>query len=104
MSATPDPSLASYVDDLRRMLITELELPDRKPEDLDPLAPLFSGAGENSLGLDSIDALQIAMGIEECFGVRIPEGEASHEVFRSIQSLAAYIAAQKALPSSAHSG
>jgi acyl carrier protein len=50
-------------------------------------APLF-GAG---LGLDSLDALQLAMSIEEKLGVRIPEGEEARLVFRSVRSIAEYV-------------
>ncbi|HEU4536945.1 MAG TPA: phosphopantetheine-binding protein, partial [Polyangiaceae bacterium] len=57
----------------------------------DEEAPLFGGG----LGLDSLDALQIAMAVEEEFGVAIPEGEEAKSLFRNVASLAAYVAAKR---------
>ena len=92
MSTSLETSPEPYVDEIKQLLLTELDLVNRKAEDMDPTAPLF---GEKGLGLDSIDALQIAMGIEERFGVRVPEGEASHAVFQSIQTLARFVSSAK---------
>ena len=78
----------SLKQQLKRLILEELDLQGRTEADIVDDAPLF---GEG-LGLDSLDALQIAMAIEERFGVRIPEGEAAHPIFRSVGSLAAYVA------------
>ena len=81
--------------ELKRLLVTELNLKGRDPASIDDNLPLF-GAGEGSLGLDSLDALQLAMVIEEKLGVRIPEGEEARAIFRSVRSLADHIAKVKA--------
>lgn len=92
MLTVPGPKMsASFVDDIKDLLLTELDLAGRTPEDIDADAPLF---GEG-LGLDSLDALQIAMAVEDRFGVRIPEGKEAHPIFQSVRTLAAYVAAQK---------
>ena len=52
------------------------------------IAALF---GDEGLGLDSLDALQLAMAIEETFGVTLPEGEEVRPVFASIAALAEFI-------------
>ena len=72
---------------LKEILIEELNLEDKKPEDIDQAAPLF---GEG-LGLDSLDALQLAMAVEENFGVRVPEGDEARPIFASVDSLSQYI-------------
>lgn len=72
---------------IKALIIEELDLRDRTPEDIEDQAPLF---GEG-LGLDSLDALQLAMAIEERFGVAIPEGEEAKAIFASVEQLAAYI-------------
>ncbi len=72
---------------LKEVLIEELNLEDKTPVDIDQAAPLF---GEG-LGLDSLDALQLAMAIEEQFGVRVPEGDEARPIFASVDSLSAYI-------------
>lgn len=72
---------------IKQLIIEELDLRDLKADDIEDQAPLF-GAG---LGLDSLDALQLAMAIEERFGVRLPEGEAARPVFASVAALAAEV-------------
>jgi acyl carrier protein len=73
---------------LKRLIVVELNLKGRDPATIEDDAPLF-GAG---LGLDSLDALQLAMCIEEQLGVRIPEGEEARPIFRSVRSLAEHVA------------
>ncbi len=74
-------------DKLKGVMISELNLEGKSPEDIDDDAPLF---GEG-LGLDSLDALQLAMAVEETFGVRVPEGDEARPVFASVNALVAYI-------------
>lgn len=69
---------------IKQLIVAELDLRDQSPDQIQDDAPLF---GEG-LGLDSLDALQLAMAIEERFGVRLPEGEAARPVFASVAALA----------------
>ncbi len=80
--------------EIKALLVRELHLEGRAPGDIDDDAPLF---GEG-LGLDSLDALELAMAIEEAYGVRIPEGDASRPAFASVAALAAWVAAARATP------
>jgi acyl carrier protein len=77
---------------IKALIVKELNLEGRDPASIEDDAPLF---GEG-LGLDSLDALQLAMSIEESFGVRIPEGEAAKPIFRSVASLAEHVERSKA--------
>ncbi|MCL2777557.1 MAG: phosphopantetheine-binding protein [Polyangiaceae bacterium] len=80
--------------EIKKLLVSELNLAGRDPATLDDDAPLFgeSGAGgPNGLGLDSLDALQVAMLMEERFGVRVPEGDEARPIFRSVSSLAEFV-------------
>ncbi|MEN9580556.1 MAG: acyl carrier protein [Pseudomonadota bacterium] len=77
--------------ELKQLIISELDLRGKTAEEIDAEAPLF---GEG-LGLDSLDALQLAVAIEERYEVSLPEGEAARAVFASVRSLAQYIEAQK---------
>jgi acyl carrier protein len=77
---------------LKELMVTELNLEGKKPGDIDDAAPLF---GEG-LGLDSLDALQLAMSIEEKFGVRIPEGDEARSIFASVNALVDHIVRAKA--------
>jgi len=81
-------STAGLRSELKKLIVAELNLKGRDPETIEDDAPLF-GTG---LGLDSLDALQLAMVIEEKLGVRIPEGEEARAVFRSVRTLAEHVA------------
>ncbi|MGH7286108.1 MAG: phosphopantetheine-binding protein, partial [Polyangiaceae bacterium] len=78
--------------ELKELIVRELKLEGKDPTTIEDEAPLF---GEG-LGLDSLDALQLAMSIEEHFGVRIPEGDEARSIFRSVASLAAYVDSSRA--------
>lgn len=77
--------------EIKELIVSELKLVGREPQSIVDDAPLF---GEG-LGLDSLDALQLAMSIEERFGVKIPEGDQAREVFRSVASLAGHVQANR---------
>jgi len=88
-----DPDLATIVaareqvlERLRKTLIKQLRL-ERAPDELDPDMPLF-GSG---LGLDSLDAVEIAVSLEIEFGVHIAEGGASPVHLRTLNTLATLI-------------
>lgn len=72
---------------LARHIVAGLNLEDVKPESLDPDAPLF-GAG---LGLDSIDALELAVIVERNYQVRIADMEVGKKAFASLRALADFI-------------
>jgi acyl carrier protein len=77
--------------ELKRLIIDTLMLEDVTPEGIDSNAPLFV----EGLGLDSIDALELALAISRKYGVRIKaDDERNREVFRSVASLAAFIQAE----------
>ena len=82
----------SLRSDVKRMIVEALMLEDVEPEEIVDEAPLF---GEG-LGLDSIDALELAIAIDKRFGVKIEaEDERNKAIFRSVASLAAHIASNK---------
>ena len=75
--------------ELKKLIVETLALEDTAPDEIETDAPLF---GEG-LGLDSIDALEIAMVLEERYGVTLADDpEANQRVFESIKSLAAFVA------------
>lgn len=73
---------------VKQMIIERLKLEGMAPEDIDAQAPLF---GEG-LGLDSIDALELVLAIEQTFGVKIEDEAAGMQAFRNVEALAAFIA------------
>ena len=84
--------MADLEQEIKELIIEALMLDDVKPADIDPDAPLFV----DGLGLDLIDALELAMAIDKRFGVRIrADDEANRKIFASVKNLAAHVAAQK---------
>lgn len=73
---------------VKEMIIERLKLEGLTPDQMDDAAPLF---GEG-LGLDSIDALELVLGIEQTFGVKIEDEAAGMKAFKSIQALTDFIA------------
>jgi acyl carrier protein len=88
LNATVEMNPGELRSTIKRLLVTELNLKGRDPETIEDDGPLF-GSG---LGLDSLDALQLAMSIEEQLGVRIPEGDEARDVFKSVRAIADYVA------------
>ncbi len=79
-------------DALKRLIVEALMLEDLEPSEIEDDAPLF-GSG---LGLDSIDALELAIAIDKKYGVKIEaEDERNKDIFRSVASLAAHVAEKK---------
>ncbi len=77
---------------MKSLIVEALMLEDVEPSEIEDEAPLF-GSG---LGLDSIDALELAIAIDKKFGVKIEaEDERNKQIFRSVASLAAHVAEHK---------
>lgn len=74
---------------LKRLLVEGLKLQDVKPEDIQDGEPIFI----EGLGLDSIDALELVVLVEEEFQVAIPDEEVGKLAFASVNALADYIVA-----------
>jgi acyl carrier protein len=72
---------------LKAMIVEGLKLEDKRPEDIDDTAPIFV----DGLGLDSIDALELVVLIEDNFRVTIPDEDVGQRAFASIDALADFI-------------
>ena len=78
--------------ELKELIIDALELEDVTAEDIASEEPLFL----EGLGLDSIDALELAMALEERYGVKVGDDpEQNQRIFASVRSLAAFVGAQR---------
>ena len=74
--------------ELKGLIVEALALEDIAPAEIETGAPLFV----EGLGLDSIDALELAMALEERFGVKIGEDpDVNQRIFASVASLAAFV-------------
>ena len=77
---------------IKEMLVKNLMLqttPDQIGDDL----PLF---GPTGLGLDSIDALELAVSMEKTFGVKVPNAEVAGTALRTVNSIHDYILENRA--------
>ncbi len=84
--------MVELIKELKELIVESLMLEDVVPADIVTDDPLF-GSG---LGLDSIDALELSMAIHKRYGVRIAaDDEKNREIFRSVGSLATFIAAHR---------
>jgi acyl carrier protein len=80
-------------DRLKIMIVETLALEDIEPASIETDAPLF---GEG-MGLDSIDALELALAIHTEFGVKTEENdERNRDHYRSVRSLADFIRSRQA--------
>ena len=70
--------------ELKKEIISALNLEGMQLEDIDENAPLFQGG----LDLDSIDALEI---IDKHYGIKLNDPRQSKEIFTSVASIADYV-------------
>jgi acyl carrier protein len=77
---------------IREILSVRLNL-STAVEKIDDDAPLF---GPGSLGLDSIDALELVLGLQKEFGVAIEDRSLAVKVMVSIDTIAEYVKSQSA--------
>ncbi len=82
--------------EIKGLIVESLKLEGVTPESIQSEAPLF---GEG-LGLDSIDALELAMALRKRYGVKFEASNAANrEVFGSIRSLAGFVSRNRQPPS-----
>ena len=85
----------SLEDQLKKLIIDTLALEDVTPESIVTDAPLF---GEG-LGLDSIDALEIALAIHAKFGVKTEANDPNNrQNYHSIKTLAELVRSRQGQP------
>ena len=78
--------------EIKQLIIESLKLQDVTVDQLGATTPLFV----EGLGLDSIDALELAMEIRKRYGVGTNGDDArNREIFASVRNLAAFIAAHR---------
>lgn len=78
---------------LAQLLVDSLNLEDVAPEAIEPEDALFN----TGLGLDSIDALELALAVSQTYGVQLrPDGEDNRRIFASLRSLSQYIEQNRA--------
>ena len=86
MTVVSEPS--SIQDEVADLIVTTLNLELGKDE-IVPEEPLF---GDDGLGLDSIDALELALAISQRYGIEIrADDEENQRIFESLAALSRFI-------------
>ena len=74
--------------ELAQLLVESLNLEDVEAGAIDPEAPLFN----TGLGLDSIDALELALAISKHYGFQLrSDSEENRRIFASLRALSAHV-------------
>jgi len=73
---------------LKEQIIEQLNLEDMEPEDIGENDPLF---GDEGLGLDSIDALELIVLLEKEYSIKIENPKDGQKIFYSIHTMAEFI-------------
>jgi len=83
--------MEQLIANLKQQIIDALNLKHLKPEDIGDDQPLFV----EGLGLDSIDALELIVLLQQHYNIRIANPQEGPKIFRSVKSIAEFIQANK---------
>jgi acyl carrier protein len=83
-------SLEEIKEELKRLVVENLSLEDLKPGDIADDTSLF---GENGVGLDSLDGVEIVVLLRRQYGLDVKAMQKGREIFQSINTLAPYVLA-----------
>jgi acyl carrier protein len=83
--------MEQLMTDLKRQIIEALNLKHLKPEDIGDDQSLFV----EGLGLDSIDALELIVLLQQQYNVKVDNPQEGPKIFRSVKTMAEYIVANQ---------
>lgn len=80
--------MEELIVELKQRIIEALNLEEMTPNDIDADAPLF---GEDGLGLDSIDALELIVLMEKRYGIKLASPAEGKAIFKSVRTIAEFV-------------
>lgn len=80
--------MEQLIKDLKLQIKEALNLEELSLEDFDTDAPLF---GNEGIGLDSIDVLEIIVLLEKKYGIRLANPKEGKAIFKSVRTIAEYV-------------
>lgn len=86
--------MSSMQGQIKELLVERLKL-EREPATIGDDEPLF---GPEGLGLDSIDALELVLGLEQVFGVTLDDQQVGSQVLATVNSISEFIVAKRDTP------
>ena len=84
--------MEQLINDLKQQIKEALNLEELSLEEFDESAPLF---GDEGIGLDSIDVLEIIVLLEKNYGIRLASPKEGKAIFKSIKTIAEYVQANR---------
>jgi len=84
--------MEQLINEIKLKVIEALNLEGMTPQDIEDTAPLF---GDEGLGLDSIDVLELIVLLEKNYGIRLATPADGKAVFTSIATMASYVQAHR---------
>ena len=85
-------SKEQLINDLKLQIKEALNLEELSLEEFDENAPLF---GDEGIGLDSIDVLEIIVLLEKNYGIRLANPKDGRAIFQSVKTIAEYVQANR---------
>jgi acyl carrier protein len=80
--------MTSLENEVAQLIVESLNLEDVQPDKIDPDAPLF----REGLGLDSIDALELALAISKKYGFKLQSDDKKNaDIFFSLRTLSRHV-------------
>ncbi len=83
--------MEQLIKDLKVQIIEQLNLKDLKPDQIGDDQPLFV----EGLGLDSIDALELIVLLQQKYKIKLANPDEGPKVFHSVKTMAEYISANR---------
>lgn len=80
--------METLIEEIKQHIINALNLEEMTPADIDQDAALF---GDDGLGLDSIDALELIVLLEKQYGIKLANPAEGKAIFKSVTSIADYV-------------
>ena len=84
-------NMDNLMANLKKQIIKQLNLKDLRPEDIGDDQPLFV----EGLGLDSIDALELIVLLQQEYKIKLTNASEGPRVFQSVRTMAEYITAHQ---------
>ena len=84
--------MEQLINNLKLQIKEALHLEELSLEDFDENTPLF---GEDGIGLDSIDILEIVVLLEKEYGIRMSKLKEGKAIFQSVKTIAEYVQANR---------
>jgi len=80
-------NITEIKQNIRKLMVENLML-QISPEEIGDDQPLF---GPGSVGLDSVDALQLVVALDKAYGLKIADPEAAKKILENVNSIAAAV-------------